>query len=171
MTALNAPNPNETRTLSVSALPKLLSGEGAHARARSVLEAIELAQLGVRPNVAPHSVFEELWHLVYWQDFLLAWAAGERRAYPEHAAESFPDTQAPADLSEARDLTRRFLEGINKASALAASGDLDRKVLDEHTLRSLLETLLAHNSYHLGRIVLLRQLIGIWPPPSGGDTW
>jgi hypothetical protein len=28
-----------------------------------------------------------------------------------------------------------------------------------------------HNTYHLGRIVLLRQLFGSWPPPSGGDTW
>ena len=28
-----------------------------------------------------------------------------------------------------------------------------------------------HFSYHLGQIVLLRQELGAWPPPRGGDTW
>ena len=34
-----------------------------------------------------------------------------------------------------------------------------------------LEVLALHNSYHLGQIVLLRRILGAWPPPSGGDTW
>jgi hypothetical protein len=29
----------------------------------------------------------------------------------------------------------------------------------------------AHDSYHFGRIVLLRQMCGAWPPKSGGFTW
>ena len=28
-----------------------------------------------------------------------------------------------------------------------------------------------HNSYHLGQIVMLRRVLGAWPPPAGGDTW
>jgi hypothetical protein len=28
-----------------------------------------------------------------------------------------------------------------------------------------------HNAHHLGQIVLLRQLMGRWPPPSGSWTW
>ena len=39
------------------------------------------------------------------------------------------------------------------------------------TVREQLESFAAHNAYHLGRVVLLRQLMGIWPPPSGGLTW
>ncbi|HUB52846.1 MAG TPA: hypothetical protein VL986_11885, partial [Terracidiphilus sp.] len=39
------------------------------------------------------------------------------------------------------------------------------------TVLEQLENLAAHNAYHLGRIVLLRQLLGAWPPPSGGDSW
>ena len=27
------------------------------------------------------------------------------------------------------------------------------------------------NSYHLGQIVLVRQLLGAWPPPGAGLTW
>jgi hypothetical protein len=39
------------------------------------------------------------------------------------------------------------------------------------TVREQLESLGAHNAYHFGRIVLLRQLLGLWPPPSGGFSW
>jgi hypothetical protein len=39
------------------------------------------------------------------------------------------------------------------------------------TVREQLESLGAHNAYHFGRIVLLRQLMGLWPPPSGGFSW
>jgi hypothetical protein len=39
------------------------------------------------------------------------------------------------------------------------------------SVREQLENLAAHNAYHLGRIVLLRQLHGAWPPVCGGFTW
>jgi uncharacterized damage-inducible protein DinB len=39
------------------------------------------------------------------------------------------------------------------------------------TLQELLTNLAVHNAYHLGRIVQLRQMLGNWPPPGGGDTW
>jgi hypothetical protein len=39
------------------------------------------------------------------------------------------------------------------------------------TVREQLESLAAHDAYHFGRIVLLRQLCGAWPPKSGGFTW
>lgn len=155
----------------MSALPTLLTGEGAHAKARSVLEGIEFKQLGVRPDVAPHSIYEELWHLVWWQDFILEEARGTKPENPAHASETWPETHAPADVAEARELVRRFLAGLNRAIALAAETETLDIQAGKYTVRSLLETLLAHNSYHLGKIVLLRQLIGIWPPPSGGDTW
>ena len=38
-------------------------------------------------------------------------------------------------------------------------------------VRDQLISLAAHNAYHLGRIVLLRQLLQAWPPASGGFTW
>ena len=39
------------------------------------------------------------------------------------------------------------------------------------SVRDQLISLAAHNAYHLGRIVLLRQLLQAWPPASGGFTW
>jgi uncharacterized damage-inducible protein DinB len=28
-----------------------------------------------------------------------------------------------------------------------------------------------HNSHHMGQIITMRRLIGLWPPPSGTITW
>jgi hypothetical protein len=38
-------------------------------------------------------------------------------------------------------------------------------------LYELLSSVAVHNAYHFGRIVQLRQMLGIWPPPAGGDLW
>src|SRR5262249_964287 len=35
----------------------------------------------------------------------------------------------------------------------------------------MLQTIALHNSYHLSQIVMLRQRLCAWPPPSGGLTW
>jgi hypothetical protein len=28
-----------------------------------------------------------------------------------------------------------------------------------------------HSSHHLGQVVTIRQLLGLWPPPAGALTW
>jgi uncharacterized damage-inducible protein DinB len=28
-----------------------------------------------------------------------------------------------------------------------------------------------HNSYHIGQVVILRRMLGAWPPLDGSDTW
>jgi len=35
----------------------------------------------------------------------------------------------------------------------------------------MLQTIGSHNSYHAGEVAFLRQILGKWPPPSGGLTW
>jgi hypothetical protein len=41
----------------------------------------------------------------------------------------------------------------------------------EKSRLEMLHTIAGHNSYHVGQVVLLRQLLAAWPPPSGGLTW
>ena len=56
------------------------------------------------------------------------------------------------------------------AHMLEGIGDANRLTVDlvHRTLPSIAHSIYA---YHLGRIVLLRQLLGAWPPASGGFTW
>jgi hypothetical protein len=39
----------------------------------------------LRIGTVPHSIAEEFWHVVFWQDHFLRWARREDLAYPVHA--------------------------------------------------------------------------------------
>jgi uncharacterized damage-inducible protein DinB len=130
------------------------------------------------PNV-PHTIYAELWHLTFWQQITLDWIAGIETPYPDKPSDGFP---SKPDTESWQQLRRRFLHGAEQA-AVATSQDparLDQPIRcpsrpDAPTrimsVRDQLISLAAHNAYHLGRIVLLRQLFKAWPPPSGGFTW
>lgn len=130
----------------------------------------------------PHSIYGELWHIAFWQRITLHWIAGIDIPYPAKASDGFPDessTEPPQEPWE--QLRHRFFHGAEHAAAAAQ----DTTLLDQSircpsrpghpvrvmTVRDQLISLATHNAYHLGRIVLLRQLLGAWPPASGGFTW
>ena len=115
--------------------------------------------------------------MAFYQDLTLDWIARKPTPYPEHASEGFPAT-THEPWSAVRE---RFLRGTEQAAGIAGDGgQLDAPVVclsrspdppRTMTVREQIEGVATHNGYHLGRVVLLRQLFGAWPPPSGGDTW
>jgi uncharacterized damage-inducible protein DinB len=129
------------------------------------------------PNV-PHTIYGELWHLAFWQQITLDWIAGVETPYPNKPSDGFP----PIPSTETwKQLHQRFFHGADQAATAAQdTGRLDHPVRCPSrpgaptrimSVRDQLISLAAHNAYHLGRIVLLRQLIRAWPPASGGFTW
>jgi uncharacterized damage-inducible protein DinB len=161
-------------------LSRALIGSSAFAPPKNILQAIPESAAHQKPAAgsAPRSIYEEVWHMAFWQDMSLDWIQGKPTPYPVHAAEGFP-----TDSSEPWDALRdRFLAGTQNAAAIANDTERlevlvqcptnpERDRPRDMTVRDQLESLAAHSAYHLGRIVLLRQLLGIWPPPDGGDTW
>lgn len=161
-------------------LESALIGNSAAAPPDHIIEGLDDVTAHQRIERVPHTIYEELWHAAFWQRLSLDWIEGIESPYPAHNAESFPSSaEASAETWDA--LCLRFLAGAHKSAVIAAAQDrLDRLVrctsrpgvlLREKSIRDLLESTAAHNHYHLGRIVLLRQLLSIWPPPSGGDSW
>ena len=129
---------------------------------------------------APHTIYSELWHLAYWQQITLDWVHGIETPVPAHASAGFPEEINT--IHESFDQLRtRFLDGAKRAAEIARDlPSLDRIIRcpsqPGHSVRTMsareqLESLVAHNAYHLGRIVLLRQMMNAWPPNSGGFTW
>jgi uncharacterized damage-inducible protein DinB len=129
---------------------------------------------------APRTIYEELWHIAFWQQITLDWIADVETPYPEHAAEGFPTAQA-MERESWDALRERFFAGVMKAAAAKRDAAKLEQVIHcpsapgspvrTMTVREQLESLSAHNAYHFGRIVLLRQLLGAWPPEAGGDSW
>jgi uncharacterized damage-inducible protein DinB len=142
---------------------------------------------GLDPNLAhsvvpgtPHTIYQELWHIVFWQQITLDWVNGLETPFPTTPSAGFA-TIADGERESWDELRQRFIAGAQKAAAIASDEpSLDRSIrcpsrpgqpVRIMSIREQLESLATHNAYHLGRIVLLRQLHGAWPPPSGGYSW
>ena len=147
-----------------------LSGEGAHADGRHVFEAIDWKLAGVRTQGAGHSLFELLNHLVYWQDWVLKWLDGAPPPLPKHASGGWPGNPGPASRKEWNAAVRAFRKGLDALDRGARESDLFGKQGKKSRLE-MLHAIASHNSYHLGQAVLLRQMLGAWPPPQGSLTW
>lgn len=152
------------------ALVRALTGEGAHVQAASALDGLDWQLAGARPDGAAHSVFQIVNHLIYWQDHALAWLAGDKPATPARDADSWPGPPAPASAEEWQAATVRFAAGIDRLVRHAREDDLFAR-RGPKTGLYILQISAAHDSYHLGQVVLLRQQLGAWPPPGGGFTW
>jgi hypothetical protein len=168
------------RKQKMSELVEVLSGESAHTPPSILLEGLTSEAAHHLIAGAPRTIYEELWHIAFWQQITLDWVRGLETSYPVHAAAGFPSSDDAA--REDWDQLRRRFFSTNKEAAAAAqdTSRLDVEVrcpsrpgmpVRVMTVREQLESLGAHNAYHFGRIVLLRQLQGLWPPPSGGFSW
>ena len=161
-------------------LEEVLAGDSAHTPPAIILEGLagEAAHRAV-PG-APRTIYEELWHITFWQQITLDWVRGIQTPYPVHAADGFP-TAEDKSREDWDDLRQRFFATSKEAVAEAGNASrLDAEVRCPSrpgqptrvmTVREQLVSLGAHNAYHFGRIVLLRQMQGLWPPPSGGFSW
>jgi len=166
--------------MSSRALTELLRGKGAHADPVACIEDLP-ADLAARPVAGfPHSVGQLVFHMNYWMDYDLRRVSGEKPPYPAHNSESFPAT-AELISAEWKGLQKRFAELLSETAKLANSSqaDLERQIEATHpshqqrsdTLKAVLWQLVAHNSYHVGQIAMIRRMLGAWPPRGGGDTW
>jgi uncharacterized damage-inducible protein DinB len=167
--------------MSSRAITELLHGKGAHVDPIACVEDLS-AELAARHAAGfPHSIGQLIFHMNYWMDYDLRRIRGEKPPYPEHNAESFPAKPMPADAKEWDGLRKRFSALIADTATLANSPkvDLDREVAPTHpshnerasTVEAGLWQLVAHNSYHVGQIAMIRRMLGAWPPKAGGDTW
>ena len=165
---------NGDRKILEKIVSHVLSGKGAHAEAESVFEGLDWKLTGIHQDGAEHSIFQLLNHMIYWQEWVMKWLDGEEAAIPERAAGSWPGSLAPANQEDWERAVGRFKAGVDELTAQSREGDIFSLRLSVATEKSRLEmihTIGSHNSYHLGQVVILRQMLGAWPPPSGGLTW
>ena len=122
-----------------------------------LLSGLTLEQVTLRPDGASHSIYEELWHLVgYQQSIIEPGTVSSDDRYP---------IEAPEHEQQWHDLVQVFLVGARAAAALGqAPARLAVEVEPGVTMADELNSVAVHNAYHFGKIVALRQRIGAWPP-------
>src|SRR5687768_2549851 len=117
-----------------------------------LLSGLTLEQVTLCPDGASHSIYEALWHVVAYQQSVIA---------PGDPAGDFYPSAAPEHEHQWHDLVRVFLDGARAAAGMGQAPErLALEVEPGVTLADELNSVAVHNTYHLGKIVALRQRIG-----------
>ena len=144
----------------------LLKGCGAHADFESAVADFPVAQRGRKPPGASHSGWQLLEHLRIAQ-----WDILEFTRDPEHESPPWPDGYWPKESEPKSEAAWQasvdaFLRDAEAMQALVENPETDLTAPLKHgqgqsVLREAL-LLADHNAYHIGQLVMLRELLGVW---------
>lgn len=154
-------------------LARLLSWEDAHTSFDSAVANLPDHLRGAKPSALPYSPWQLVEHLRLAQRDILDFCRN-----PEYQELSWPDdywpsSAAPPHSSAWDDSIREFqrdraaLQELSKDPKI----DLESRIPHGSGQTYLRELLLAadHAAYHVGQLVVLRRVLGAWPPnPSRG---
>jgi uncharacterized damage-inducible protein DinB len=138
------------------------------------IEALDPSDASRRLPNTPHSILEIVAHLNFWLEWFSARCESREVPMVSTAAEGWPSSSAWPEVST------RFVDGLERLVQFAESEtNVDRRLtpsiefppLSHYTVGDALVHVANHNAHHLGQVILLRQMMGKWPPPSGGWTW
>ena len=145
----------------------ILAWKDAHVDLEAAVAGIPAAKRGERPAGAPHSPWEILEHIRVAQHDILDFCRN-----PDYHELKWPDDYWPGDAAPPDDgawdvSLQRYREGRDglRQLALERSLDLSEKIPHGDGQTYLREILLVadHTAYHVGELVLVRRLLGIWP--------
>jgi hypothetical protein len=158
-------------------LTSVLNGDGVHLGPAAVLDGLSNEQAREAPHNLPHSIAEIVAHLCYWQEWANGCATAGFSGIAEHSVDGWP--AVPRDGWDA--VRTRYLRAIEEAKRIAEESDaladpllppgVPIPALAKESRGSCILTAAVHNSHHLGQIITIRQLLGLWPPPAGTITW
>ena len=77
-----------SQTILGKAIRHAITGKGAHMEANDVIAGLDWKNTGNKPDGAPHSVFQLLSHIIFWQKWAIQWLDAKKPAIPKHASGS-----------------------------------------------------------------------------------
>ncbi len=150
-----------------NALRSALQGERAHADSAGIFDGLSF-ELASKRAESTHTICELLGHMWYWQDRCIEYVRDGSAEWPQSADFSWP--AGVANEPEWQAAVDRYKQGLEVLLELVGSCDLAGEEGPVTNLAAIQATA-QHNSYHAGQVVLVRQQLGVWPPPGGGLTW
>ena len=147
-------------------LANLLSGGGAHVEWKASFSGIPPKLRGVRPTGLPYSLWELLEHMRIAQWDILEFSRDANHVSPDWPAGCWPAAQAPPDKTAWDKSLKSFAQDLATMKKLVANPktDLFGKIPHGTGQTILREALLLadHNAYHLGQVLTVRRILGIW---------
>src|SRR5579859_1745481 len=151
-------------------IAKSLDWGEAHADFDQAIAELAPELRGRRVNGLPHSAWEILEHLRIAQHDILDFARNPKYAEMKWPDDYWPDTPEPPSAKAWDASVAQFRRDRDAVKTLATDPAIDLAARIPHAdkatqtyLRAVL-LVIDHNAYHVGELVLLRRLLGAWPP-------
>src|SRR3979490_1646915 len=165
-TKITKPKDSHDRALRKHLL-ELLSGGQAHAKFADVVRDIPANLRSTKPAGFTHSAWMLLEHMRITQGDILEFSHNPRYEAPEWPKEYWPKTEAAPSAAAWEKSIQQFRTDLKSMQNLVANPKTDLYARipwgDGQTI--LREALLVadHTAYHLGQLVDLRRVLGVWP--------
>ena len=171
MESVKKQNPTQPELIS-EILSNALIGNRAHVRAERAFEGLNWRKSGIEVPNSPHTIWQLLKHMNYWQDRFISRIEGMKVLPAKTSDDGWKFDPCPPDEGTYQRELGKLLTGISYiAHLLKKTNNLRSNKRDYPNGFAVIQAMASHLSYHLGEVVLLRRLSGAWPPPSGGYTW
>src|SRR5262249_1175577 len=145
---------------------ELLDGGQAHLDFEAAIADLPEELRGAKPSGQPHTPWRLLEHMRIAQWDILRFAIDPIHVSPEFPSGYWPERDAPPDPGAWDRAVAAFRADLQAMKDLVSDPKTDLYALIPHgqgqtILRQALLTA-DHNSYHLGQLVVLRRLLGVW---------
>ena len=149
-------------------LGRLLAWEDAHVGFDTAIEDIPADLRARQPAGLPYSPWQLLEHLRRTQRDILEFCRNPRYQELKWPDDYWPSSPGPSSSAEWDESIRQFRQDRKALQELAADPnmDLDARIPQGQGQTYLRELVLAadHAAYHLGELIVVRRLLGIWGP-------
>lgn len=145
----------------------LLTGENSHMTFDEAVAELSIDRINDRPPNTPY----RLWHFV--EHLRIAqWDILEFIRDPDHVSPDYPMGYRPrpeetADEQRWHECLSGFRADLKSLKEMVADPAIDLFAplphAPDYTLFREIITVSAHNSYHIGELALLRQVLDLWP--------
>ena len=155
---------------------ELLVETFAHIPPAQAIAGLSAADAERRVPGVNHSIAEIVAHVTFWAAWFCDRCDGTNAPMVASAATGWP----PVTPGSWPDVQERFLSGLERAAAIGADEDrlastitppIEFPPLAHYTIRDGIFHTAQHSAHHLGQVIVMRQMMGLWPPPSGSFTW
>ncbi|MFO8173195.1 MAG: DinB family protein [Longimicrobiales bacterium] len=146
----------------------LLRGGGAHQDLNHVFRKVPENARGTRPDSLPYSLWELLEHIRIAQWDILEFSRDPEHESPDWPGGYWPPDPAPPSPDAWDESLMKLSSDLERMAELVSDPEMDLFSPfpwgeGQNLFREAL-LVADHNAYHLGQVVALRRILGIWPP-------
>lgn len=151
-------------------LIKLVQGGHAFAAFDAAVKDFPFEKAGTKPDGFDHSAWQLLEHIRITQWDIVEFSVDANHVSPDWPEGYWPKEAAPKDHKDWQNSVEAIKNDLQKMQDIVrdTSNDLFAEIPHGTGQTILREALLVaeHNAYHLGQLVMLRKILGIWNPAT-----